>query len=193
MCGTVFLNGAIYILYMSTKSNAQFYKRVAPGLSLLWLCWQLQSPSTCPLFSFLKQRIDNSREPHCFCVSHSHFDIWSHVFFRLHKLCIFWSNEHPPLIGLLGELWIAEYGLHHSHQCSDCMRRRCGLAEKRPVWPFGTIFIYTYNRVQRATKCKHTSWAGLCHYTPLLLWVCVYLYIEVYAVVCVCGPTCWQL
>lgn len=146
--------------------------------------WQGSLLAPWPLFAFFpKQRVGNTREPQCFCVSHSHYDLRSHVFFRLHKLCICWTNEHSSLIELLGELWIAGYC---PHQCSDSMSSECALGENDLSGLFGTIFIYTYNKVHRATKCKHTSWAGLCHYTLPFGCVSVCVCTEVCAVIFVC-------
>lgn len=65
-----------------------------------------------------------------------------------------------------------------------------GSSEQDVVWlekdlP-GLLEQFLYNKVQRATKCKHTSWAGLCHYTLLLCCVFVYVCVLKCVQLCVC-------
>lgn len=177
-----------------------FWIRDSPGLSLVCrlsstttMLWSAmfgraasQHHDLCPLFP--KQRIGNTREPQCFCVSHSHFDLRSHVFFRLHKLCICWTNEHPPLIELLGELWIAEYCLYHPHQCSDDMSSRCGLAEK-DLPGLLERFLYTHTTRSREPQNVNIPPGLACvtthHCFVVCLCMCVYWGVRSYACVCV--------
>lgn len=103
----------------------------------------------------------------------------------------------PPLIGTLEErerescesldmallspasaLWLRVVAVQSSG---------CGLAERKEHMKLGllerSLYTHTHNKVQRATKCKHTSRASLCHYTPLLC--CVFVYRDVCSYACV--------
>lgn len=156
------------------------------------------------MFTSPETKIQHHQRTQCFCVSHSRFDSWSHVFFRLHKLCICWTNERPPLRELLGELWVAGYGLFHPHHCSDHMSWQLGAIDVvlagKDLSGFLERFLYTHTTRSREPQNVNTP-PGLAYVTThqcfVVCW-CLSVYLGVCRSACVVwlvdnhktGPCC---
>lgn len=98
-----------------------------------------------PLYLFWQPQELASPESVCFYVSHSHLDSWSHVFFRLYKLCICWTNEHSPLTELweVGNSWLWPLSPTSDLFLWEGFEMLFGW--EKPPWPFGPI-LCTHNR-----------------------------------------------